>query len=371
MRIGVVGCGSISGIYLANARMFRGIEMVACADQRPEAAEAVAARHGIRAMGVEDLLASDVDLVLNLTVPAAHHALSMQAIRAGKHVFTEKPLCATTAQARELLDAAAVAGLQVGSAPDTFMGAAGRKARALVDAGAVGTVVTGTAFMMGRGMEHWHPNPAFYYQAGAGPVLDMGPYYLTMLTSILGPVQAVTAVASVGTGQRTITAEGPLHGTSFAPETPTTALSLLEFHSGAILTFGASWDVFRHSIPPMELHGTEGSLRLPDPDNFGDIVALSPRGAAWEDHASEDSTFGRTNYPFDAPDRANYRCLGLAEMADALARGREPRASGARAFHVLEVLEAVLLSAERRTRVEIESRPERPAPLDNPEELLA
>ena len=351
LRIGVVGCGNISAIYMHNAKMFHRLEMVACADLRPEAAEARAAEFGLRAMSVDDIFdADDVDLILNLSVPNAHHEVSMRAIRAGKHVFTEKPLCASAAEARELLDAAAAAGLSVGSAPDTFLGAAGRNARALIDGGQAGQIVTGTAFMLGRGMEHWHPSPAFYYQPGAGPVLDMGPYYVTMLVHLLGPVRAVTATTSFGSKQRTITAEGPLQGTSFEVGTPTTALSLLEFASGAIVTFGASWDVHRHSNMPIELHGTAGSLRLPDPDNFGDVVAFSPAGTDWEDHVSEGTPFGTTNYPFDAPDRANYRALGLAEMAEALEQGRTPRAGGELAFHVLEVLESILLSGARQAR---------------------
>ena len=365
LRIGVVGCGNISAIYMHNAKMFQRLEMVACADLRSEAAEARAAEFGLRAMGVDDIFhADDIDLILNLSVPNAHHEVSMRAIRAGKHVFTEKPLCASTSEARELLDAAAAAGLAVGSAPDTFLGAAGRRARALIDGGDVGQIVTGTAFMLGRGMEHWHPSPAFYYQPGAGPVLDMGPYYLTMLVHLLGPVRAVTAATSFGAKQRTITAEGPLQGTSFDVGTPTTALSLLEFASGAIVTFGASWDVHRHSNMPIELHGTAGSLRLPDPDNFGDIVAVSPAGATWQEHLSEGTPFGSTNYPFDKPDRANYRALGLAEMAEALEQGRSPRAGGELAFHVLEVLENILSSGERQARIEITSAPPQPAALD-------
>ena len=365
LRVGVVGCGNISMIYMKNARLFRGLEIVACADIRPEAAQARAIEFDLRAMELDALFeADDLDLIVNLSVPSAHHAISIRAIRAGKHVFTEKPLCATTDEARELLEEAGQRGLHVGSAPDTFLGAAGRVAREICDSGTVGDVVTGTAFVMGRGMEHWHPNPSFYYQPGAGPVLDMGPYYVTMLTYLLGPVRAVTALTSYGTSRRQITAPGPLQGTWFDVGTPTTALSLLQFHSGAAISFGASWDVFRHSNWPIELHGTGGSLRLPDPDNFGDVVAISLRGDPWDERAMEDLPFGSNNYPFEAPDRANYRGLGLAEMADAIVNGRSARASGALAFHVLEVLESILVSGERRERIEIVSRPERPALFD-------
>ncbi len=199
----------------------------------------------------------------------------MRALSAGKHVFTEKPLGVTADEGRRLVDTADTRGLVIGSAPDTFLGAAGRHARRLMEAGIIGKPVTGTAFMMGRGMEHWHPDPSFYYQPGAGPLMDMGPYYLTMMVNLLGPVRRVQAMATKGQEERLITAEGPFKNTTFKVGTPTNVLSLLEFRSGATVTFGASWDVFKHSNHPIELHGTEGSLRLPDPDTFGGTVSLS------------------------------------------------------------------------------------------------
>jgi predicted dehydrogenase len=215
-----------------------------------------------------------------------------------------------------------------------------------MEAGAIGKLVTGTAFMMGRGMEHWHPDPSFYYQAGAGPVMDMGPYYLTMMVNLMGPIRRVQAVATSGQEERLITAEGPKQGTTFKVGTPTSVLSLLEFDCGATVTFGSSWDVFRHSNHPIELHGTEGSLRLPDPDNFGGSVALSSRGAPWQETDTSGELFGAANWPIAAPDRANYRMLGLADLARAIIEGRAPRASGDLALHVLEVMEAILRAGE-------------------------
>lgn len=346
LRIGIVGCGNISLAYLRNAPLFRGVEIVACADINPDAAARRAAEFGLRAMAVEGLIADPaVDLVLNLTVPVAHFDISMQALVAGKHVFTEKPLATRAEAGRTLVATAAARGLALGSAPDTFLGAAGRLARRLMEQGRIGTPVTGTAFMLGRGMEHWHPDPSFYYQAGAGPVMDMGPYYLTMLVNLLGPVRRVQTVATSGQPERLITAAGPKHGTRFKVGTPTSVLSLLEFHRGATVTFGASWDVFRHTNHPIELHGTEGSLRLPDPDNFGGVVALSDRGAEWEETDTSAMPCGAVNWPIDAPDRANYRMIGLADLARGAIEGRAPRASGDLALHVLEVMEATLRAA--------------------------
>lgn len=347
LKIGVVGCGSISLAYMRNAPLFRGVEITACADLNPEAAARRAQEFGLRATDVDSLLGDgDVDLILNLTIPAAHFDISMRALEAGKHVFTEKPLGVTAEEGRKLVEAAASRGLSIGSAPDTFLGAAGRHARHLMETGVIGKPVTGTAFMMGRGMEHWHPDPGFYYQPGAGPVMDMGPYYLTMMVNLLGPVRRVQAVATSGQDERLITAEGPKQGTTFKVGTPTSVLSLLEFACGATVTFGASWDVFRHSNHPIELHGTEGSLRLPDPDNFGGVIALSRRGAPWEETDTANALFGAVNWPIAAPDRANYRMLGLADLARSILEGRPARASGTLALHVLEIMEAILRAGE-------------------------
>ncbi|NNG68802.1 Gfo/Idh/MocA family oxidoreductase [Rhizobium laguerreae] len=350
LRIGVVGCGNISLAYMRNAPLFSGVEIIACADLNADAAKCRAAEFNLRAVDVDSLIDDkNIDIILNLTIPAAHFDVSMRALSAGKHVFTEKPLGVTAAEGRRLVDAAAVRGLMLGSAPDTFLGAAGRHARRQMEAGAIGKPVTGTAFMMGRGMEHWHPDPSFYYQAGAGPVMDMGPYYLTMIVNLMGPIRRVQAVATSGQEERLITAEGPKQGTTFKVGTPTSVLSLLEFDCGATVTFGTSWDVFRHSNHPIELHGTEGSLRLPDPDNFGGSVALSSRGAPWQETDTSGELFGAVNWPIAAPDRANYRMLGLADLARAIIEGRRPRASGDLALHVLEVMEAILRAGETGT----------------------
>ncbi|MFO1143689.1 MAG: Gfo/Idh/MocA family oxidoreductase [Amaricoccus sp.] len=374
MRIGIVGCGSISLAYLRNAPLFRGVGIVACADINREAADRRAAEFGIRATDVDSLVADPaIDLVLNLTIPAAHFEVSMRALDAGKHVFTEKPLAVTVDEGRRLLAAAEERGLSIGSAPDTFLGAAGRIARRLLREGAIGRPVTGTAFMLGRGMEHWHPDPSFYYQPGAGPVMDMGPYYLTMLVSLIGPIRRVQAVATSGEAERLITAPGPRQGTRFPVGTPTSVLSLLEFEAGATVTFGASWDVFRHSNHPIEIHGTAGSLRLPDPDTFSGIVAVSDRGEAWRETDTSTLPYGAPNWPVGAPDRANYRMLGLADLARARADGRPPRASGALALHVLEVMEAVLRAGAAGTAQSIAGTVPQPAEMteDEARSLLA
>lgn len=374
LRIGVVGCGNISLAYMRNAPLFRDVEIVACADLNSQATQHRAEEFGLRVTDVDTLLeARDIDLILNLTIPAAHFDISMRALSAGKHVFTEKPLGVTADEGRRLVDTADTRGLVIGSAPDTFLGAAGRHARRLMEAGIIGKPVTGTAFMMGRGMEHWHPDPSFYYQPGAGPLMDMGPYYLTMMVNLLGPVRRVQAIANSGQEERLITADGPKKGTTFKVGTPTSVLSLLEFACGATITFGTSWDVFRHSNHPIELHGTQGSLRLPDPDNFGGVIAVSRQGAPWEETDTANALFGAVNWPITAPDRANYRMLGLADLARSITEGRKPRASGSLALHVLEIMEAILRAGETGTAQIVADKTEQPKELheDEARSLLA
>ena len=266
----------------------------------------------------ELLAADDVDIVVNLTVPNAHYDVTLAALSAGKHVYTEKPLATNAQLGGKLVEAAAERNLALASAPDTFMGAAGRRARRLIDEGAIGRPVTGTAFMFGHGMEHWHPNPHFYYQPGGGPVLDMGPYYLTMLVNLLGPAKRVVGMSAIGAGERIVTAEGPSKGSRIPVGTPTTVMSVLEFAGGATVTVGMSWDVWRHGNPNIELHGTEGSLRLPDPDAYGGLVELSSGGAEWRQFSTENDKVRR--------DQLAFRCSAPGELPHARRRrdGRRP-----------------------------------------------
>lgn len=368
LNVGIVGCGNISLAYLRNAPLFHGVHMHSCADINSQAAADRALEFDLHAADVDAMMADpEIDLVLNLTVPNAHFDVSMLALSSGKHVFTEKPLATDSQSGAKLVAEAAKRSLAIGSAPDTFLGAAGRQARRLMEAGSIGAPITGTAFMMGRGMEHVHPDPGFYYQPGAGPVLDMGPYYLTMMINLLGPISRVQSVANRGHAERLITAEGPKKGTRFPVGTPTNILSLLEFSCGATVTFGASWDVYRHSNHHIELHGTEGSLRLPDPDTFGGIVALSDHGADWDETDTVGHLFGKPNWPIDTPDRANYRMLGLADLAAGLVEGRPPRASGDLALHVLEVMEGILRAGETGVAQVISSTATQPEMLSESE----
>ena len=365
LRVGLVGCGTISNIYLTNAPRFRDIAILACADLRPEAAARQAAAYGLAARDTDELLASpDIDIVLNLTVPDAHAAVSLAALAAGKHVYSEKPLATTLADGLAIKRLADHRGLRVGAAPDTVLGAAVQDARRQIDAGAIGRPLLGVATVLSHGMEDWHPNPGFFFRAGGGPVFDMGPYYLTTLVTLLGPVATVSATSQVGFAERIVTAEGSsLHGSRIPVETPTTLSALLSFASGTEVAFLASWDVWKHGMLPLELHGTDGSMRLPDPNWFGGDVAVAVGRGEWRTTATSERVFGRPNWPEDKPAHANHRGLGLAEMARAIGEKRPHRASGDLALHVLAVMAAILRAAETRAPVSVAPSCARPEPL--------
>jgi predicted dehydrogenase len=364
MRVGLVGCGNISDIYLSNAKHFRDIDFVACADLRPEAAARQAERYAIAQRDVETLIASDdVDIVLNLTIPEAHATISQAAIEAGKHVYTEKPLATRLADGVALIAAAKSKGLRVGCAPDTVLGGAVQEARRRMDNGEIGTPLLGLTSVLSHGMEDWHPNPGFFFRAGGGPVFDMGPYYLTTLVTLLGPAASVVAMGQIGFAERIVTAKGPEQGRAIKVETLTTLQALLQFRSGAQITFLASWDVWAHGLLPIELHGTAGSMRVPDPNWFGGDVAIAEGRKPWVSHATTDHAFGSETWPSGEKSHTNYRGVGLAEMARAIAEGRPHRANGDIGLHVLAIMDGILASATEGKRVLIEQGCDRPAPL--------
>lgn len=338
LGIGIIGCGVISDIYLKNARAFPQLDLRAVADLRPETAQQKAAAHGVEALSPADLLArDDIDVVLNLTVPAAHLEVGLAALAAGKHVYSEKPLAVSAADARKMADTAAGRGLRIGCAPDTFLGGAQQLVRALLDDGRIGTPVAGTATLMLPGHERWHPNPDFYYAgAGAGPLFDMGPYYITAMVNLLGPVRKVSAMASAARQSRVI-ATGPRQGQAVPVEAMTHVAGVLEFTCGALVQIVTSFDVRAHQHTPLELYGTEGSVLIPDPNRFDGSVSLF-RQSEWQPQPATHA-FGE----------GNHRGLGLAEMADAIIAGRPHRASGDLALHALDVIESLLVSAETGT----------------------
>jgi predicted dehydrogenase len=360
LGIGFIGTGNISSAYLKAILGKEGmpgfgvLDVKALADMKPEAASARAAEFGLKALSVDALLADPgIDLVVNLTIPRAHVEVGLKCLAAGKHVYSEKPLGITYAEGRKLLDAANAAGLRIGSAPDTFLGGAHQQARAVVDSGALGQLVGGTAFMQCPGHESWHPDPAFYYDIGGGPMLDMGPYYITDLVNLLGPVARVSAMSSRLRTERTITSE-PKKGQVMPVHIDTHVTGSLGFANGAIVQIGMSFDVAAHKHVPLELYGTEQTLIVPDPNFFGGELELRKRGR------DEPWTPVKVEAPYAD---GNYRSLGVADMAAGILENRPHRANGDLALHVLEVMEAFEHAARDGRVVEIKTPVSRPAPL--------
>lgn len=344
VKVGVVGCGAISGAYFSHAKSFPILEMAACADLVPSKAQERAKEFGIpKVMSVEELLADpSIDIVLNLTVPKAHLAIAMAAIKAGKHTYAEKPLGVDRVEGKKVMDAAKKKKLLVGCAPDTFMGAGIQTARKLIDDGAIGKPVAFTAFMLCPGHESWHPNPEFYYEVGGGPMLDMGPYYLTALLNLLGPVKRLSGAATVAIPKRTITHKnkeggpGPKFGKKIKVETPDHIAGVLEFENGAMGTLITSFATrfsTQDGKQPITIYGTEGTIKVPDPNGFDGPVSLRRKDdAEWQEMPH---TFVK----------GYGRAVGLADMAYAIRTGRPHRASGENALVTLDLMLGFLDSA--------------------------
>jgi predicted dehydrogenase len=346
--IGMIGCGNIAPQYMKGSRGFDFLDLAYCADLVQDRAEALAQTYGLTALPVDKLLhGPSIEVILNLTVPLAHEEVTLASLNAGKNVYSEKPLAVDWAGGEKILKTAADLGLQVGCAPDTFLGGSLQTARQLIDNGDIGTPIAATAFMANHGPESWHPNPFFYYQRGGGPLLDMGPYYLTALVHLLGPVKQVMGSTRTSFPTRIATSKAQ-YGKEIKVEVPTHVTALLDFVNGAAVTFLISFDIWFANLPQIEIYGTEGSLSIPDPNGFGGPVRLRREGAlAW------------TDVPLTYPTAID-RGVGLADMVAALGAERTPRASGLLAGHILEVLEAIHTSSVAGKTIELTTQPDRP-----------
>ncbi|HZT40936.1 MAG TPA: Gfo/Idh/MocA family oxidoreductase [Chthonomonadaceae bacterium] len=352
VKVGIIGCGNISGIYFKAGQTFRILDIVACADLIMERARAKAEEHGIRALTVDQLLADpEVQIVINLTIPNAHYEVCKAALEAGKHVHVEKPLSITREQGQDLLETARARNLRVGAAPDTFLGGGLQTCRKLIDDGWIGEPVGATAFMLCHGHESWHPDPEFYYKAGGGPMFDMGPYYLTALISLIGPIRRVTGSTRVSFPERTITS-APKYGTKVKVDVPTHVAGIMDFANGAIGTILTTFDVWASQLPRIEIYGTEGSLDVPDPNGFGGPVRVQRMGAS-----------GWSEVPLTHGFAENSRGIGVADMAYAIQSGRPHRANGQMGYHVLETMHGFHDASDMGKHYVMESVCERPAPL--------
>lgn len=389
LAVGVIGAGTISNAYLGTISRSSELRLKAVGSRTMVSAEAQAARYGCLAMTTEAMLADpDIAIIVNLAPPTLHHEIGRAVLEAGKHLYTEKPFATSLADAHDLIALAEAQGLRIGCAPDTFLGPGHQAARKALDAGVVGKIVGGAVVMASHGMEHWHPKPAFFYGRGGGPLLDIGPYMLTQLVNLLGPVAQVTAIGSRPRSVRTVT-NPDLAGQLITVEVPTTVNGALLFESGANIALTLSWDVWKHGRAPIELYGETGTLLCPDPNAFGGEVRASAEGGDWTAIAGEpvttprltpeiiiaamaaikagiDPMTGQPIGPTSPPLLGDRRGLGLVELARAIRENREPRAGAPLAAHVLEVLLALEDCAEHGGLHEIASRVARPAVLKEP-----
>jgi predicted dehydrogenase len=370
--VGIMGAGNISAAYLRLAPLFKNLEVRAVADVIPEAAQKRATEYNVAAQTPDELLKnSELDVIVNLTVPAAHFSVSKDILSSGKHAYSEKPFVLSVEEGIQLKALADEHGLKVGSAPDTFLGGAHQQARSIIESGKLGRIASGTMHVMSRGMEHWHPNPDFFFQPGGGPILDLGPYYVTNLINLAGPVKRVSAFTSMARTEREVTAEGPFKGTFVKVGTPTTIHAILELHSGAIVTLGTSWDVASHGHHNIELYGTEGSVYVPDPNFFNGDVTITDRAGTKEKVTPWDHPFGVPNQDLDKPNpRANYRNAGLSDMLTAAETGRHARCDLDVALHAVDVMTSILKAGETGQVITLSTTCERPAPL-GPDEARA
>jgi len=351
VRVGIIGCGNIFSAYAKGCQLFRILELKACADLNPDTAQARADEFGIKALTIPELLADpEIDVVINLTIPQAHAQVTLDILRAGKHAYSEKPLGVTLEEARAIIAEADQRGLRVGCAPDTFLGAGYQSVRKLIDDGLIGRPLAGTAFMLSSGPESWHPNPGFLYQRGAGPLMDMGPYYVTALIHLLGPVKSVCAINGKAREERLATCKEQF-GRFLPAEVPTHYAGTLLFESGAVVSLVVSFDVVGGKHNPIEIYGTDGSVVAPDPNTFGGEVELLRKNFAdW------------VKMPLTFDYQENSRSIGVADMAHAIQSGRPHRCDARLALHSLEVISAFEASFTERRFVDLVNQCAQPAP---------
>ena len=368
MKVGIIGCGNISETYFNCQKIFNNFEIIACADLNYDFATKSAEQFKVKALSVDDILSNkEIGLIINLTIPSAHKEIIVKSLNAGKHCFSEKPLAMNMEEGLEIQKLSNEKKLYVGCAPDTFLGAAGQNARKLIEEDKIGKVVLGTFNLMSHGMEHWHPNPDFFFKPGAGPVFDVGVYYLTQLINLIGPVKSISSISGTATPERTITSE-PRNGEKIVVETPTTLMGSLEFHNNAKIQFFCSWDVWKHKHSTIELYGLEGSMIVPDPNFFSGDILLSKKDQDWQTINNDSMLLGIPNKTDnDGSKIANYRGIGLSDMIDAITNQRQARCSLDLAMHVLEVMEGIITSSELNQIYHLKSKPIQPKFLDETE----
>ena len=372
MNIGLIGCGNISDTYFESQNIFNNLKIVACADIVQELADKKAKQYNTKSLSVENLLNNkDIDIVLNLTIPSAHKEIILKSMENGKHCFSEKPLAMNFKEGLEIKKLSNKKKLFIGCAPDTFLGAAGQKARSLIEDNSIGNVVLGTFNIMSHGMEDWHPNPDFFFKPGGGPVFDLGVYYLTQLVNLNGPIRSVIATNATASDERIITSK-PRYGEKILVETPTTLMGTLEFYNNSKFQFLCSWDIWKHTHTNMELYGDKGSMIIPDPNFFSGDILISNKNNEWEKINNNKMLLGIPNKTDNNGTKvANYRGIGLSDMVNSIVNNNNNiRCSLDLSLHILEIMESIIISAKDKKQVDIITKPNQPDPL-NDDEILS
>ena len=367
MQIGIIGCGNISPTYFNSHKLYNNFKVIACADINHEVAINRASEYGVIPQKIDEIFSNpDIDLILNLTVPSAHKEIILKTLESGKHSFSEKPLAMSFREGEQIYKLSEEKKLYVGCAPDTFLGAAGQKARQLIDNNKIGKVVLGTFNLMSHGMEHWHPNPDFFFKPGAGPIFDVGVYYITQLVNLLGPVESIISVSGTASDERIILSE-PRKGEKIKVETPTTLMGVMNFVSNAKVQFFASWDVWKHAHSTIELYGMDGSMIVPDPNYFGGEIKISSKDYKWEKIPTNQMLLGKPNTEDNDKLVANYRGIGLSDMVNNIKNNNEFRCSIDLTLHVLEIMEGILESSKNSSLYKNRTTCKRPNFLDEKE----
>ena len=368
MKVGLIGCGNISETYFNCQNIYNNFEIISCSDINSNVGKETANKYDIKFQKVDDFFAdSQLDLILNLTVPTAHKEVIIKSLKSGKHCFSEKPLATNFNDSLEILKIASQNNLNVGCAPDTFLGAAGQKARQLVDNNEIGDIVLGTFNLMSHGMEDWHPNPDFFFKPGGGPVFDVGVYYITQLINLIGPIKKLSAISGSVSDERIITSK-PRYGEKIKVETPTTLMGTLEFYNNAKIQFFCSWDVWKHNHSTIELYGLKGSMIIPDPNFFSGDILISSKNNTWEKINNDSMLLGSPNQKDnDGKEIANYRGIGLADMINSIKNNEKYRCSLELSIHVLEVMEGIIKSAENEKVYNLKTKPSQPKHLEENE----
>ena len=356
-NVGLVGCGHISETYFRAQEFFNNIKIIKCADINSKTANECAKKYNIKAVSVEEIFQDkEVEIILNLTIPRAHFEISKKILLAGKHCYSEKPLCINFEDGKNLLEISKKNNLYLGSAPDTFLGGGIQKTRNLIDEGLIGKIELGNAIFAFPGVQSYHPSPEPWFANNeGGPVIDMGPYYITALVFLLGPAINVTSKSKKVFKQREI-GIGERKGTKFNVECETSYVSTIEFQDKSLIQMTLSFDVKDHKKNHIELYGDKGSIIVPDPNMFGgSVYTCVELGGKWTEHKTDDLELGKINIKTqssranESPTNANYRGAGLSQMAYSIENKQKHLCNDELSLHVLDIITSVMKAAETGT----------------------